>query len=104
MGWDRIFYPKYGEAPSGMKSMLSDCWSGTPLDGIPDGSYMYFVHSYYPKPFDPEVLLSVSDYEGLIFCSSLASNNIFGCQFHPERSGTVGLKVYENFARSAGGS
>lgn len=104
VGWDRIRYPKNGESPRDIKSMLPDRWAGTPLDGIPDGSYMYFVHSYYPKPLDTEVLLSVSDYDGLIFCSSLVRDNIFGCQFHPERSGTVGLKVYENFARSAGGN
>jgi glutamine amidotransferase len=59
---------------------------------------MYFVHSYLVKPSDEQVCLSVTNYGGIEFCSSLHYKNIFACQFHPERSGPKGLKVYENLA------
>ena len=70
-------------------------WTGTPLEGLPSGAHMYFVHSYRVVPEDSEVILSTSVYGGLHFCSSLRSKNVFGAQYHPERSGQDGLHIYK---------
>ncbi len=66
------------------------------LDGIPDGSYFYFVHSYYAEPFKNDVATGVTEY-GLPFCSVLTQGNVMATQFHPEKSGDFGLKIYSNF-------
>lgn len=66
------------------------------LDGIPGGSYLYFVHSYYVVPEDKEVTATTTDY-GVEFVSSIWKDNIFACQFHPEKSQQAGLKILENF-------
>lgn len=75
----------------------NDIWSDTPLKGLPDGVFMYFNHSYYVKPEDSSVVISETNYGDITFCSAFWKGNIFGVQAHPERSGTNGLKVYENF-------
>jgi len=75
-------------------------WRGTGLDGIPDGSYMYFVHSYRVQPADASVVLSQSRYGDVEFCSSVQAGAVFACQFHPERSTRLGLQIYENFRRT----
>lgn len=75
-------------------------WRGTGLDGIPDGSYMYFVHSYRVQPADSSVVLSQSRYGDVVFCSSVQTGVVFACQFHPERSTRLGLQIYENFGRT----
>jgi glutamine amidotransferase len=69
-------------------------WGGTPLAGLAPGGAMYFVHSFYVRPDDPGVVLSTSRYFGKTFCSSVARGHLFGCQFHPERSGPEGLAIY----------
>jgi len=69
--------------------------------GIPDGSNFYFVHSYYGKPDDRSVVLAETDY-GVTFASAISSGNLVAVQFHPERSGELGLQVYENFFQFAG--
>lgn len=74
-------------------------WDGTLLHGIANSEYMYFVHSYIVQPEDPAIVLSTSRYGQIEFCSSVQHNNILACQFHPERSGTEGLKIYRNLAR-----
>ncbi|MEK7306784.1 MAG: imidazole glycerol phosphate synthase subunit HisH [Nitrospirota bacterium] len=66
------------------------------LDGIPEGSYLYFVHSYYVVPEDKEITATTTDY-GVEFVSSIWKDNIFACQFHPEKSQQAGLKILENF-------
>lgn len=66
------------------------------LDGIPDGSYLYFVHSYYVVPEDKETIATTTDY-GVEFVSSIWKDNIFACQFHPEKSQQAGLKILVNF-------
>jgi glutamine amidotransferase len=71
-----------------------DGWAGTPLGGLAPGSDLYFVHSYCVEPADPGVTLSSSTYRGATFCSSVAVGNVFGCQFHPERSAVDGLDIY----------
>jgi len=68
------------------------------LDGIYDDSYVYFVHSLYPVPLDKGLVCTETDY-GVIFASAIDNENVFGTQFHPEKSGEIGLKILENFAR-----
>ncbi len=72
------------------------------LAGIPDDSYFYFVHSYHAEPADPNAVIGRTEH-GIEFCSVLAQGeNLLATQFHPEKSGTLGLKIYENFCRLAG--
>jgi imidazole glycerol-phosphate synthase subunit HisH len=72
------------------------------LDGIPSGSYFYFVHSYYADPADAEVTLGYADY-GIDFAAIVARENVVATQFHPEKSADCGLRLYANFARIAAG-
>jgi glutamine amidotransferase len=67
---------------------------------IPDDSYFYFVHSYYPSPADRSVVIGETDY-GVAFPSVVARNNVVATQFHPEKSGPMGLQMYANFLRIA---
>lgn len=78
-----------------------DEWDGTPLEGLPDGSSMYFVHSFHATPEDESAVLSTTTYGSLEFCSALRSGNVMGFQFHPERSGPDGLQIYRNIAKFA---
>ena len=93
VGWNRIHRAMRQSDSSGSSC---DSWIGSPLEGLFDGEYMYFVHSYYVQPENFDVVLSTSRYGQVNFCSSLRSKNIFACQFHPERSGSQGLKIYLN--------
>jgi glutamine amidotransferase len=68
------------------------------FDGVADGVYVYFVHSLYPVPADKAIVAAETDY-GAVFASAVASKNVYGTQFHPEKSGSVGLKILENFAK-----
>jgi len=68
------------------------------LDGINEKDYFYFVHSYYADPSENEVIIAETRY-GIAFASVIAKKNIFGTQFHPEKSGKPGRKVLHNFAR-----
>jgi len=87
VGWNRVCKPHDEE------------WADTLLKGLDNNEFMYFIHSFYVKPDDPDVVLSVSRYGNAEFCSSLHSKNIFACQFHPERSGKEGLKIYRNLLK-----
>lgn len=69
----------------------------TLLSDVPDGSYAFFVHSYYCAPLDASVILATTDY-GIEFASMVARGNVLGAQFHPEKSQTVGLRMLANFA------
>ena len=73
------------------------------FEGIPDNSYFYFVHSYYPQPEDPSIVVGETDY-GVTFPSVVARKNIAATQFHPEKSGEMGLRMYSNFVRIASGA
>ena len=64
--------------------------------GVPDESHFYFVHSYYADPEDRSVIAGTTDY-GVEFCSAAAWDSVVAVQFHPEKSGKVGLRIYENF-------
>jgi len=68
------------------------------LAGIDDGAYVYFVHSYYPVPADPALVATTTPY-GPEFASSVVRDNFFACQFHPEKSQQVGLRLLDNFVR-----
>jgi glutamine amidotransferase len=70
--------------------------------GIPEGANFYFVHSYYVEPEDEGMVAGETEY-GVRFCSVLARGNLVATQFHPEKSGETGLKIYENFLGPAGG-
>jgi glutamine amidotransferase len=70
------------------------------LAGVAEGSWVYFVHSYYVVPED-EIAATTTEY-GHEFVSSVWADNVYACQFHPEKSQAVGLKILENFARLAG--
>ena len=84
MGWNRVYITR--EHPI--------------FEGIDDGSYFYFVHSYFPRPDDPAVVVGETDY-GIRFASVVARGNVVATQFHPEKSGENGLKLYGNFLRVA---
>jgi imidazole glycerol-phosphate synthase subunit HisH len=68
--------------------------------GIPSGSHMYFVHSYFPKPEDESIVATRTTY-GDTFASSVWRGNVFATQFHPEKSQAIGLKLLENFVSLA---
>jgi len=68
-----------------------------PLNNVKSGEYFYFVHSYFAKPKNKNEIYSTSNYNGLQFCSSIIRDNIFACQFHPEKSGAKGLTILDNF-------
>lgn len=68
------------------------------LDGINQGDEFYFVHSYYPQPADKNHIYAVSNY-GNDFCSALGYKNLFATQFHPEKSGRLGLQLLERFTK-----
>ncbi len=73
------------------------------FDGIPDGANLYFVHSYYADPEDQAVIAGETDY-GVTFPSIIIKGNIVATQFHPEKSGDLGLRMYYNFLKlSLGG-
>lgn len=65
--------------------------------GIEEGSHVYFVHSYFPEPEEQSVITAMSDY-GMPFCCAVQHANIWAVQFHPEKSGAVGLRILRNFA------
>jgi glutamine amidotransferase len=84
MGWNRVFQSK----PHPI------------FDGIENGAYFYFVHSFYPAPESSDVVIGETEY-GLRFASVLARDNLVATQFHPEKSGKDGLRFYGNFLRLA---
>lgn len=81
MGWNRIRIER--QAPI--------------FKGIPDGGFFYFVHSYYVQPEDERVIAATTEH-GLRFTSVLWRDNLFACQFHPEKSQSLGLQLLKNFA------
>ena len=71
------------------------------FEGVPDNAYFYFVHSYYPEPNEDTCVIGTSDYAGVVFPAVVGEGNLIATQFHPEKSGTHGLRLYENFLRLA---
>lgn len=72
-------------------------WKGTPFDGLPWETFVYFVHSFVAAPDNPRHRMAETEYAGQTFCSALASGNVYGCQFHPEKSGEAGLLILKNW-------
>ena len=70
------------------------------FDGIPDNANFYFVHSYYVEPSDRALVAGETEY-GTAICSVIARGNLMATQFHPEKSGDVGLRLYDNFIKIA---
>ena len=68
------------------------------LEGIGEAPYVYFVHSYYVVPADPAIVVASTTY-GVDFAAAISWKNVFACQFHPEKSQAVGLRILENFVR-----
>ncbi len=68
---------------------------------LPEGSYVYFVHSYYLKAADLQIVKAATEY-GVTIDASVEQGNVFACQFHPEKSSRVGLRILENFAKLEG--
>ena len=69
------------------------------FEDIAESTYVYFVHSLYPVPKDKKIVCTTTEY-GTTFTSAVASKNIYGTQFHPEKSGDVGLKILRNFVKT----
>jgi len=78
------------------------CIDSDLFEGIPDGSAFYFVHSYAVVPRVAGDALCMTDYDGVKFVSGVEVENVAGVQFHPEKSSTLGLRFYKNFASRAG--
>jgi glutamine amidotransferase len=84
IGWHKVYSPS--------------SWDNTPLTEVDQASnHMYFIHSYYAQPKNPENILALSKYDGFEYTSAAVKNNIWGFQFHPEKSGEEGLSIYKNF-------
>jgi glutamine amidotransferase len=77
-------------------NQVRQCSDHPVFEGIPDGSYFYFVHSYYPVPKDKTIIAGETDY-GISFCSVIAHDGLVATQFHPEKSGDIGLRFLKNF-------
>lgn len=81
VGWNSLEFPKKGRL----------------FSGIPEHSYVYFVHSYYLKAAEASIVKATTEY-GTHIHASVEKNHIFACQFHPEKSSTAGLQILKNFA------
>ena len=81
MGWNNLSFPNKGRL----------------FEGIEENSYVYFVHSYYLKAEDESIVTAMTEY-GVSIHASVEKDNIFACQFHPEKSSHVGLQILKNFA------
>jgi len=88
IGWNKII-----ESEQGIK------WKGTPLSEIEHEDFVYFLHSYYAEPIFSNNILSSSCYNGFEYCSAVNNENVFGFQFHPEKSGNPGLSIIKNFLK-----
>lgn len=86
IGWNELRLPA-GRA----------CWDDSILRGLPQGEAMYFVHSYRALPADAADLLAECDYDGIPVCAAIQKGRLWGCQFHPEKSGESGLRILKNF-------
>lgn len=91
MGWNQV-YRADRLAASGADEPL--------LDGIPDGTYFYFVHSYYVAPSDDDMVALTCTYE-VPFTAAVRRDNLFACQFHPEKSHAAGLRLLANFVSAS---
>jgi len=95
----RLFQPSspYDKVPQMGWNAVRQKRSHAILEGIEDNSEFYFVHSYYPAPTDPNCIVGETEYADVSFASVVAKKNLVATQFHPEKSGRVGLRLLENF-------
>lgn len=100
VGWNRIKKTRDQRQPESEGIRIAGDWENAPLAGVPDDAFLYFVHSYHVVPEDARMTLAVTTYGDAEFCAALQHANIFACQFHPERSGPAGLRIYESLATS----
>lgn len=84
IGWNDLSFPNEGRL----------------FRGIPENSHVYFVHSYYLQASDPEIVTAATDY-GTYIHASVEKDNVFACQFHPEKSSDVGMRILRNFVSVA---
>ena len=82
IGWNNLKFPRKGKL----------------FEGVPEDSYVYFVHSYYLQAKDPAIVAATTEY-GATVHASVEKENVFACQYHPEKSSAVGLKMLENFIK-----
>ncbi len=80
MGWNSLKFPREGRL----------------FKGLPEESYVYFVHSYYLAAEDPAIVTATTEYSTLIH-ASVEKDNVFACQFHPEKSSDTGIQILKNF-------
>lgn len=80
IGWNSLSYPNQGRL----------------FAGIAEEAYVYFVHSYYLQASDPQIVTATTEYGALVH-ASVEKDNVFACQFHPEKSSDVGMKILQNF-------
>ena len=80
IGWNDLTYPNPGRL----------------FRGIPEGAYVYFVHSFYLRAEDPSIVTACTQY-GVSIDAAVESGKVFACQFHPEKSESVGMKILGNF-------
>ena len=85
IGWNALSYPSSSESEPGRL-----------FAGVPEGSYVYYVHSYYLQASDASIVKARSEY-GVSFDASVEKRNVFACQFHPEKSEKVGMQILKNF-------
>jgi glutamine amidotransferase len=95
---DIVKLPKNVKIPQMGWNTLNIVQSHPLLEGIKDGAYVYFVHSYYPQPSDPDIIVANTNY-GVRFPSIVSKRNLFATQFHPEKSSKTGLTILKNFMR-----
>jgi glutamine amidotransferase len=98
MGWNELSVEREHPLVEGVDSVGSEIPQADGTGGSVDGEYAYFVHSYYADPDDPDAVVTTTDY-GPDFASVVANEagNVFGTQFHPEKSGETGLRILRNF-------
>ncbi len=85
IGWNTLRHEKESE------------WQGTPLENLRDGEFAYFAHSFVARPEDEKYVIATTSYGDYSLTAAVRKNSLFGFQFHPERSGEVGLKILKKF-------
>jgi glutamine amidotransferase len=81
------------------KNIDKQNWETTPLKGLSERDFFYFVHSYYVLPKNQDDVLGITNYGGFNYCSAVKKENVIGFQFHPEKSGPQGLSIYSKFLK-----
>lgn len=105
MGWNQVWRPgttaggAHAAGVTATGGARADAPGHAMLAGIPDGAHFYFVHSYYVQPADASIVALGCDYGGA-FAAAVCKDNLFACQFHPEKSQTAGLALLANFVES----